>query len=52
MSAGTGALTLKALPGYVFLRWDVVVASLVAAFVFAVLSRPSAKSPADGQPVR
>jgi len=43
MSQGTGALTLKAFPGYIFLRWDVAAASFLAAFLFAALSRPHAK---------
>lgn len=43
MSQGAGACALRAFPGAVFLRWDVAVAALVAALLFAALSKPQFK---------
>jgi putative oxidoreductase len=43
ISQGAGALSLARFPGYVFLRWDVAAASLLAALLFAVLSKPAFK---------
>lgn len=40
MSQGAGAYALKAFPGTVFLRWDIAVASLGAALLLAILSKP------------
>lgn len=40
MCQGAGAYSLKAFPGTVFLRWDTAVASLAAALLLAILSRP------------
>lgn len=40
ISQGAGAYALKAFPGTVFLRWDIAVASLVAALLLAILSKP------------
>jgi putative oxidoreductase len=44
MSQGTGAYALAAFPGFIFLRWDVAAVSLVAALLFAVLSKPQFNS--------
>jgi putative oxidoreductase len=40
MSQGAGAYALAAFPGFIFLRWDVAAVSLVAALLFAILSKP------------
>jgi uncharacterized membrane protein YphA (DoxX/SURF4 family) len=47
MSQGSGPFGLAAFPGYVFLRWDVAGAALVAALLFAVTSKPDSKLRAD-----
>src|SRR2546430_1485341 len=44
MSQGAGVYSLKAFPGTIFLRWDVAMASLAGALLFAVLSKPQLKS--------
>jgi len=43
MSQGSGAFGLTAFPGYIFLRWDVAGAALVAALLLAVSSKPDPK---------
>jgi len=44
MSQGAGAYALATFPGFIFLRWDVAALSLVAASLFAVLSKPQFNS--------
>jgi putative oxidoreductase len=44
MSQGAGAYALAAFAGFIFLRWDVAALSLVAASLFAVLSKPQFNS--------
>ena len=44
MSQGPGALAIQSFPGSVFLRWDVAVASVVAATLLAILSRPASRA--------
>ena len=43
MSQGAGAYALKAFPGAIFLRWDVAVASLALAGIFALFCKPAVK---------
>jgi hypothetical protein len=40
MSQGAGAYTLKAFPGFIFLRWDLAAVSVAAALILAIFSRP------------
>jgi putative oxidoreductase len=40
MSQGAGVLAPAAFPGFIFLRWDVAVAALAAALLFAALCKP------------
>jgi putative oxidoreductase len=40
MSMGAGIHSLKTLPGWIFLRWDVAVLSLAGSFLLAALSKP------------
>jgi uncharacterized membrane protein YphA (DoxX/SURF4 family) len=44
MSQGAGAYSLIAFPGTTILRWDVAVASLAGALLFAVFSKPQSKN--------
>jgi putative oxidoreductase len=50
MSQGPGALAIQTFRGSIFLRWDVAVASVVAAALLAVFSRPA--SGTSQQPAR
>ena len=51
MSQSAGAYALAAFPGFIFLRWDVAAVALLAALLFAVLSKPNStthnKRPSD-----
>jgi uncharacterized membrane protein YphA (DoxX/SURF4 family) len=47
MSQGAGAYALKAFPGVIFLRWDVAVASLALAGIFAFFCKPAVKGSAN-----
>lgn len=43
MWQGAGAYAVAPFPGAIFLRWDVAVAAVVGAWLFAVFSRPQLK---------
>jgi putative oxidoreductase len=43
MAQGAGIFALKTFPGTIFLRWDVALASLAAALLLAVFSKPQSK---------
>ena len=43
MWQGAGAYAAASFPGAIFLRWDVAVAAVVGAWLFAVCSRPQVK---------
>ena len=43
LSQDAGALALAAFPGAIFLRWDLALASLVLAGIFALFCKPTVK---------